>query len=63
MLVLSRYTDERIMIGDDIIIHVIDICPRTGKVRIGIEAPKGIRVDREEVRKAIERDSKNGQQR
>ena len=63
MLVLARYVNERIMIGDDIVVTVTDIDERTGRVKIGIEAPIGVRVDREEVRKAIERDSKNGQQR
>lgn len=48
MLVLSRHIDESIMIGDDIVITVIDI--RGDKVRLGISAPIGIPVDREEVR-------------
>jgi carbon storage regulator len=54
MLVLSREVDERIMIGDDITIQVIEI--RGDKVRLGIEAPKDVRVDREEIRRRIERD-------
>jgi carbon storage regulator len=54
MLVLERRRDERIMIGDDITIRVIEI--RGDKVRLGIEAPKEIRVDREEIRRRIERD-------
>lgn len=47
MLVLSRRRDERIMIGDDIIVTVVDI--HGDKVRIGIEAPRDIRVHREEI--------------
>ena len=47
MLVLSRRTGERILIGDDIKITVIRI--RGGAVRIGIEAPEGTAVVREEV--------------
>lgn len=54
MLVLTRYVDERIMVGDNVIITVIDICG--GKVKLGIEAPPGVRIDREEIRARIERD-------
>lgn len=56
MLILARYVDERIMIGDDIIIQVTDVNPATGKVKLGILAPKNLRVDREEVRIAINRE-------
>ena len=52
MLVLTREKGEKIMIGDGIIIEVVDI--RGSKVRLGITAPKDTRVDREEVRKVIE---------
>lgn len=55
MLVLSRKKDEKIIIGDDIIIMVIEI--RGDKVRLGIEAPKEISVHREEVYEAIQRDA------
>lgn len=54
MLILSRKRDERIMIGDSIIVHVIDI--RGDKVRIGIEAPASVKVHREEVFNAIKQD-------
>jgi carbon storage regulator len=54
MLVLTRERDERIMIGDDIVIEVLAVWSET--VRLGIEAPKEIRVDREEVRRRIERE-------
>ena len=47
MLVLTRKTDERIQIGDDITITVVKI--RGGHVRIGIEAPRGIRILRGEL--------------
>lgn len=46
MLVLSRLIDQRIVIGDDIIITVCDVVG--DKVRLGIEAP-GLRVLREEL--------------
>jgi carbon storage regulator len=47
MLVLSRKQNKRLLIGDDIEITVVEI--RGDKVTLGIEAPKGVRVDREEV--------------
>ena len=54
MLVLSRKRDERIMIGDDISLLVVDI--RGDKVRLGIEAPKDVAVHRKEVYEAIQRE-------
>ena len=47
MLVLARKTDERIYIGDNIIITVIEI--RGDTVRLGIDAPREVPVNREEV--------------
>lgn len=52
MLVLTRKLDERIFIGDDIIITVVSV--RGDQVRLGIDAPRHIRVDREEVLDRIE---------
>jgi len=49
MLVLARKKDETILIGDDIEIVVVAI--QSGKVRLGIKAPPGVRVDRLEVAK------------
>jgi carbon storage regulator len=47
MLVLSRKVGEKIVIGENVQVTVVAI---TGtKVRLGIEAPKGVPVDREEV--------------
>jgi carbon storage regulator len=51
MLVLSRKKNEKITIGDNITITVVDI--RGGKVRLGFDAPREIPVHREEVFKAI----------
>ena len=51
MLVLSRHRDESIIIGDDIVITVVDI--RGDKVRLGIAAPIEISVHRQEVYDAI----------
>ncbi len=55
MLVLSRQRDESIMIGDDIVITVVDI--RGDKVRLGITAPTEIPVHRQEVYEAIQREN------
>ena len=57
MLVLSRYRDESIYIGDDIVITVVDI--RGDRVRIGVQAPPDVTVHRQEVYDAI----KNGNSR
>lgn len=59
MLVLSRKLDESIMIGDNIIITVVDVIG--DKVRLGIEAPKDIPVHRQEVYEAIKRDKQKEQ--
>jgi len=47
MLVLTRKQNEGILIGSDISITVINI--EGDKVRIGIDAPKNVRVIREEL--------------
>ena len=52
MLVLTRRKDERIRIGADIHVQVVEIKGR--QVRLGIEAPRNIPVDREEI--ALRRD-------
>ena len=55
MLVLSRHRDESIMIGDDVVITIVDI--RGDKVRLGIDAPQDIPVHRQEVYEAIKREN------
>jgi len=55
MLVLSRHRDESIMIGDDVMITIVDI--RGDKVRLGIDAPQEIPVHRQEVYDAIKREN------
>ena len=55
MLVLSRQRDESIIIGDNIVLTVVDI--RGDKVRLGIDAPKEIPVHRQEVYDAIQREN------
>jgi len=55
MLVLSRQRDESIMIGDHIVITIVDI--RGDKVRLGIQAPAEVPVHRQEVYEAIKREN------
>ncbi len=58
MLVLSRKKDEKIVIGDNISIMVVEI--RGDKVRLGIEAPRDVSVHRREVYEAIKRREEEG---
>ncbi|MDE6245772.1 MAG: carbon storage regulator CsrA [Treponemataceae bacterium] len=51
MLILSRKTDQQIKIGEDITLTIIEI--RGEQVKIGVEAPKHIKVFRKEVFVAI----------
>jgi carbon storage regulator len=51
VLVLTRRKDQRIVIGDDVIITVLEVKGDT--VRIGIEAPRSVQVHREEVHEAL----------
>jgi len=50
MLVLSRKKNESIIIRDNIVLTVVEV--RGDKVRLGIQAPKGMFIEREEVVKA-----------
>ena len=51
MLVLTRKVGERILVGDDVVITVLD--SRGDGVRIGIDAPRGVKIQREEVVRAV----------
>ena len=51
MLVLTRKPGEKILIGDDIVITVLDA--RGDSVRIGIDAPRGVKIQRDEVVRAV----------
>lgn len=57
MLVLSRLKNETVIIGEDIEVTVIDV--RGDKVRLGINAPRNVRVDRKEVHDAIRAQNKD----
>lgn len=51
MLVLSRKKSERIVIGDEMTVTVIEI--RGDRVRLGIDAPRDVPVHREEIARLI----------
>jgi carbon storage regulator len=57
MLVLSRKLNENIVIGDGIIVSVMEI--RGDTVKIGIEAPKSVKVYRQEVYNAIQEENRH----
>jgi carbon storage regulator len=56
MLILSRWVNEKIMIGDDISVSIIEI--RGDQVRIGVDAPETVIVFRQEVFDAIKAENK-----
>ena len=54
MLVVTRKTNAKVLIGDGITVQVVAI--RGCSVRLGIEAPENVRILREEVKERINRD-------
>ena len=56
MLVLSRKPCEQIYIGNHVTITVVEI--KGNRIRIGIEAPDDVGIDREEVRRAKDADQR-----
>ena len=56
MLILSRKIDEKIKIGEDITLTIIEI--RGDQVKIGVEAPKNVKVFRQEVFNATQSENK-----
>ena len=55
MLVLTRRTNQSIMIGQDVTVTVLEI--RGDQVRLGIRAPREVTVHREEVFAEIRREN------
>jgi carbon storage regulator len=60
MLVLSRQRDESIIIGDNVVVTIVDV--RGDRVRLGIEAPREVSVHRREVYDAIQRENQQAAQ-
>ena len=59
MLVLSRRVGERIIIGDAVKIVVVAV--EGGQVRLGIDAPKEVKVWREELYQKKQREQEKGE--
>ena len=53
MLILTRRVGESVVIGDDIVVTVVEV--RGDSVRIGIQAPRSVDVHREEVYEELRR--------
>lgn len=51
MLILTRKVGESIMIGDSVEVKVLGL--RAGQIKLGIEAPKDLKVHREEIYERI----------
>jgi carbon storage regulator len=52
MLVLTRRAGESVMIGDDVVITVLEA--RGDVIRLGIQAPRDVQVHREEVYRELQ---------
>jgi carbon storage regulator len=58
LLILTRRVGETICIGNDITVTVLGV--RGNQVRLGCNAPKDVRVDREEIAERIKREQQTG---
>lgn len=50
-LILTRRPGEAVMVGDDIVFRIMGVSGT--HVRVAVDAPRDIRIDREEVRERI----------
>jgi carbon storage regulator len=55
MLRITRRSGERIVLGDDVFIEVIEVSGQT--VRLGIDAPRSVRIYREEIWLEVKREN------
>ena len=55
MLIITRRPGERIMLGDDTRIHIMEIVGNS--VRVGVEAPRSVPVYREEIWTAVKEEN------
>jgi carbon storage regulator len=60
MLILARKLNERIMIGDNVQVSVVEI--KGDQVKLGIDAPRSVKVYRHEVFEAIQRENRSAAQ-
>ena len=55
MLILSRRAGESIVIGNEVVVTVLDV--RGDQIRIGVQAPREVQVHREEVHQQVKREN------
>lgn len=60
MLILTRRIGETICIGNDITVTVLGV--KGNQVRIGVNAPKDVPVNREEIQKRIDAEQRDARQ-
>jgi carbon storage regulator len=60
MLILTRKPGESLYLGDDIKVTIVEI--KGNQIRVGIEAPKGLRIYREEIYLQILEENKTAAQ-
>lgn len=56
MLVLSRREGESVVIGNDIVVTVLEV--RGGQIRLGVDAPRSLQVHREEVFRQVSEENR-----
>ena len=56
MLIITRQPGEKIMLGDDVVVHVMEIVGNS--VRVGIQAPRSLPVYREEIWDAVREENR-----
>jgi carbon storage regulator len=55
VLIITRRAGQKIMLGDDVTVHVMEIVGNS--VRIGVEAPKSVPIYREEIWAAVKEEN------
>ena len=55
MLIITRRAGEKVMVGDDVVVHVMEIVGNS--VRVGIQAPRSLPVYREEIWDAVRQEN------
>ncbi len=55
MLIITRRPGERIMLGDDVVVEVVEV--NGSSVRLGIAAPRSVPIYREEIWQAVKEEN------
>ena len=56
MLIITRRAGEKLMIGEDVVVEILEIVGN--QVRVGIQAPQSVRVYREEIWMAVKEENR-----